>query len=289
MNEPKIQPTGSSGEQQPPPSPSIDVATNYVSTGTSVLLQTAVADVTNPRSKKSVEARLIFDSGSQRSYIRNVLDLPTIETENSIIKTFGSRDEKPKTCEYVNFALSKPSGGIHLYVNAFSVETICSPISRQNIGVAKSSYDHIPLLELADSRDGNVNMPIYILIGSDYYRQFVTGETRRGSSGGPVAIRTYLGWVLSGPVHAPSKSPVGSSVCLNNTHVLRLDIALRKEVSKFWETESIGIVPESDDSVHQQFLENIKMKDGRYEVSLPWKDKHPTLPDNHSLTCTRLR
>ena len=30
------------------------------------------------------------------------------------------------------------------------------------------------------------------------------------------------------------------------------------------------------------------MKDGRYEMSLPWKDGHLTLPDNYSLTCIRL-
>ena len=86
-----------------------------------------------------------------------------------------------------------------------------------------------------------------------------------------------------------------TSYATGNTHVLRLDTeeigetcSLRREVSRFWETESIGIVPESEDVVHQQFLNEIQMKDGRYEVSLPWKDGHPTLPDNYRLTCIRL-
>lgn len=30
------------------------------------------------------------------------------------------------------------------------------------------------------------------------------------------------------------------------------------------------------------------MKDARYEVSLPWKEMHPALPDNYSLRYSRL-
>ena len=50
----------------------------------------------------------------------------------------------------------------------------------------------------------------------------------------------------------------------------------------------MGIAPESEDVVHQQFLNKIQMKNTRYEGSLPWKETHPTLPDNYSLSCTRL-
>ncbi len=95
----KIHPPGTNGEQQSPPGPpNLGTTANYVDTETLVLLQTAVADV-NPGSKKSVKARLIFDSGSQRSYIsnriRNVLELPATGTENLLIKTFGSEQELP--------------------------------------------------------------------------------------------------------------------------------------------------------------------------------------------------
>ena len=37
-----------------------------------------------------------------------------------------------------------------------------------------------------------------MLIGSDFYWEFVTGEIICGQSG-LVAVRTILGWVLSGP------------------------------------------------------------------------------------------
>jgi len=39
-----------------------------------------------------------------------------------------------------------------------------------------------------------------MLVGSDYYWQLTTGEVIRGE-GGPIAINTKLGWVLSGSIN----------------------------------------------------------------------------------------
>ena len=75
-------------------------STFYVNAKTSVLLQTATATVSNPKSLKSVQARLIFNSGLQRSYIssriRNALELPSLHSENLVIKTFGPDSDRPK-------------------------------------------------------------------------------------------------------------------------------------------------------------------------------------------------
>ena len=72
-------------------------------------------------------------------------------------------------------------------------------------------------LELADHSDGKSCLRVDVLIGSDYYWELVTGSVCR-SAGGPTAIHTKLGWVLSGPTLASSHSQ-----CLANlvtTHVL---------------------------------------------------------------------
>ena len=74
-------------------------STFYVNAKTSVLLQTATATVSNPNSLKSLQARVIFDSGSQRSYISsrvwNALELLSLHSENLVIKTSGSDSDRP--------------------------------------------------------------------------------------------------------------------------------------------------------------------------------------------------
>ena len=42
-------------------------------------------------------------------------------------------------------------------------------------------------------------------------------------------------------------------------------------------------------SVYEKFGESIRFSDGRYEVQLPWKQAHPTIPDNYDLSLKRLR
>ena len=96
-----------------------------------------------------------------------------------------------------------------------------------------------------------------------------------------------MGWVLSGP------APEAESTCsLLTTHALTVD---SQEVSRlddtlraFWELESLGISGSSQ-SVHQEFEDNIKFKDGRYEVCLPWKKPRRLIPDNYELSRKRLQ
>ena len=41
-------------------------------------------------------------------------------------------------------------------------------------------------------------------------------------------------------------------------------------------------------SVYDEFEKEIVYKDNRYEISLPWKQSHPPLPDNYELALRRL-
>ena len=59
-----------------------------------IMLQTAQVRIYDPQdSRKFVNARLIFDSGSQKSNVlsktRNALDLPTFAQEQVVVNVFG--------------------------------------------------------------------------------------------------------------------------------------------------------------------------------------------------------
>ena len=45
---------------------------------------------------------------------------------------------------------------------------------------------------------------------------------------------------------------------------------------------------EGEQSVYDKFTQQISFKNGRYTVSLPWKESMPCLPDNYMLCCKRL-
>ena len=132
-----------------------------------------------------------------------------------------------------------------------------------------------------------------MLIGSDYYWEIMNGEVRRGTTG-PVAINTKLGWVLSGPgptLHSGLETPVLSLIAMQTVMAepeSPSNHELSNQLRAFWELESLRIL-NSDKSVHDRFKENISYKEGRYEVSLPWKEFHDPLPDNYTLSFKRLQ
>ena len=106
-------------------------------------------------------------------------------------------------------------------MTALAVPLICSPLKDQAVQFSQQSYSHLADLELADHPTEDCDSEVDVLIGNDFYWSFFTGDMKRGESG-PVAMKTSLGWVLSGPMpHAPGS---GSDVNLVTCHTLRLKV-----------------------------------------------------------------
>ncbi|KAK3732474.1 hypothetical protein QZH41_003783 [Actinostola sp. cb2023] len=188
---------------------------------------------------------------------------------------------------------------MEFYVNAYSVPTICSPLSNQAVQLAVNNYPHLRGLELADIPSNSDNVEIDVLIGADYYWNFVTGAIKRGDRPGPVAMYTKMGWVLSGPVIlSESQTNNDCSVQLNSTHILKVEADLvqmekdeqfnmKEELKKFWDLESLGI-RNDEISVYDKFTQSIQFDGRRYEAELPFKEEHPLLPDNQTPCVKRL-
>ena len=199
--------------------PSQDVKNSVTTTSTNnggrtVLLQTARAIATNNDTNSTTQVRILFDSGSQRSYVTErvcaKLRLNPIHTEKLQVNTFGGEHFKTKQCKFVRFDIHKPSSSERVTLTAISYPMICSTLP-SIMKVYK--YAYLSSLELADCpRDTGIDV-IDVLVGSDYYWNFVTGETCRGTDG-PVAIRSRLGWLLSGVVDS---SHGGANAC---THLI---------------------------------------------------------------------
>ena len=202
--------------------------------------------------------------------------------------TFGANEEHSQVCKLIRLSLAL-KGGRTKHLTLFTVPLICEPLACQPVSFCQENFNHLAGLDLADPSDGWSPLAIDILIGSDQYWKLITGETHRGNSG-PVAIHTELGWILPGPTASPTQDL--PSACLV-THTLQIESlpqdmqALDYQLKSFWELESFG-VSGSDHSVYNDFQSTVRLKDGWYEVELPWKDPHPTLPDNNQLCLRQL-
>ena len=154
------------------------------------MLQTARADVFNIETKSSVKTRILFDTGSQRCYVnekvRKHLNLKTIRTEKTLIKTFGQiNDFKMQVLDVVQLKIKHQFEEKYNFVEALVVPVICSPLKNQNISTLKQKMEFISELDLADFEDDESTHEsrVGILIGVDYYLDFFLGKTLKKLEG----------------------------------------------------------------------------------------------------------
>ena len=255
--------------------------------GGKVALQTPVANVNG---MKDDRVRVLFDSGSHRSFVTAAaaekLGLRPVRRENLSIKAFGSNEAENRMREVVEFNLVPVVGGKGVKISCFVVESIGS-ISNVHLEEVKQIYPHLNLVWFSDVCRNKEVLDIQVLIGSDYQWEFLEGEQIRGGHHEPVAIKTSLGWVLSGQLKGESFSYQDSVVNFVQADD-RSDSNILQQANKLWDLESLGIRPENDAS-KESFVDEIQFTGSRYSVKLPWKAGHGPIPQNYSTCVSRLK
>ena len=262
-----------------------------------VLLQTARATVENSDGSRSASAKILFDSGSQRSYVtdnlRAKLGLKPLSNETLRLNTFGDNKYKTQKCQVFNLNFKTCHGEI-FPISALNFPVICTPLEAK---FDISDYPHLQDLDLADCASED-RQSIDVLIGSDHYWDFITGEVIRGETG-PLAIASKFGWILSGPATtiagAENEREVVSNLIISEG--IEFDPArgtmdeITHELKRFWDVEAIGICDKATGeslTMSSELSPDIVFNGQRYEVSLPWRQDCLPLSDNYESCNGRL-
>ena len=105
-------------------------------------------------------------------------------------------------------------------IDTFVVDNTCNPLEKHDLYEIQSKYPHLSNIQLADDSNREGKMETDLLIGLDHLWKFMQNAKREvEDKQGPVAIKTGLGWILSGPVEIKHDKRL-SSVNLVSTHVL---------------------------------------------------------------------
>ena len=180
-------------------------ATHVLPSKAHILMQSAVTKISG-NNKKYYQARILFDTGSQRTFItqemKHKLKLGTMGSELLDVTTFGTLQGRRKTYDLVALTLSTEVENIK--ITALVTPVICPPLS------AKVKNLQIPPelqgLKLADPSHASENLKVDIIIGNDYYGQLITGKVIKTQNEALIAMASKFGWLLSGPIYtlAPS-------------------------------------------------------------------------------------
>ncbi|KRZ98102.1 hypothetical protein T08_16093 [Trichinella sp. T8] len=249
------------------------------------LLQSARARLYN-EDGNSMIVNCLFDSGSQRSFVKKsvaeALSLKgPFETVN--IESFGNINSKCLRVRRVKFWLTSVRDNSH---KKQMVEALCLKkiTDRPNVRLDIKQYSHFTSLQLAEDFT-DLSSTFDVLIGLDYYYDFINQAIIKGQEGEPMAIHSTLGWIICGPT--PGKVP------MKNTKMLfaKIEDHLDDILKNFWDLEAIGIKDEEkeiDSKASQLFEKTVHFDGERYEVQLPWSNKEAKLPNNYKQALDRL-
>ena len=247
------------------------------------LLKTAVAQVNVDGVQ--AEANILFDEGAQRSFMSKKLAKtmrisPHTIHESVNISAFGA----------------ELSSTAHLGVTTVNVEALTGeqiPISILVVPVIAiplhNAYHHhlrhmsyLQGLRLANPVTRSGNFDISLLIGADYYWQFVADHIVCGED--PTAMQSKLGYLLSGPL----TTPITSQVHANTLHIASTPTD-GDTTTEFWSVDSTGVTQQQSQESETDFLKQYQRScikrdsDGAYCVKFPWKQDHPPLPSNYTI------
>ena len=227
-----------------PPSPPVQVPPTSVHSVTLppkhnnvCLLKTAVARVKGQN--RCVDANILLDEGSQRSFITkelaSILDLRGPVT----ISPFGTKHPTSRHLTVSRVTLLTRSGE-ELQLSVLVVPFIATPL-QSHTSLNFLQLPHLQGLQLAHLLSSESEFAISLLVGADYYWDIVGDKVVRGS--GPTAVESKLGYLLSGPTQQGHPHSMAINVSMITTPT-QTDF----DLERFWTLESIG-VSQDDESI----------------------------------------
>ncbi|XP_073954835.1 uncharacterized protein [Choristoneura fumiferana] len=240
-----------------------------------------------------ITLRCLIDQGSQASFITEaavqLLGLKKIPHKSSI-SGLGSEESAPIASKSrVNVKISSLlNPNFTVNIDAFVLSKLTSVLPNKHIVV--ELWSELSKLELADP-SFNVPGKVDVLLGADVYGQILLDGIVKAPHGAPVAQRTSLGWILSGPIHG-NNSVYHRNISANHIHISENDL-----LKRFWELEADNFVTNpkeqytDDERKCEELFATTTQRDsaGRYIVKLPFRNTDPGCIHGKSLNVATKR
>ena len=260
-----------------------------------IILKTATVVLYGP--KGFMRVRCLLDAGSHRSYVTTkvaeTLGLKEKGFERLDISGFGegvsARSLKRLKLGLGGLNVNKPACDLE----CLETERICDPISRVAIDQWLQRIDalDLPLAEDPEELRGESwNGEIDLLIGTEHYYEILTGETKRLSPQ-LMLVESIVGWLVHGVVGEADRPDQAALMLLVKASQQEIEGAPEEMLKRIFDIDGLGGGKNQDekDPAEEQFKNSLTTEEGRYCVTLPWKDGHPLLPTYEEAASAQLR
>jgi len=288
-----------------------------------ILPATAVTVMNQDDERLNSDAYMLFDGGSQSSFITNAmakkLELRPLSEETIQISTFGSDKPMELASNVYNINI-KLKNGLYKTMRVNSLDTLTDRIK---MIICSEDLPNYQLAAELTKRTKSIIKRPDILIGSDYMWELIESHGHISLENGYNILNSKLGPVLCGKLKTNDSESINRRKlkAIRHSYNVKVLVKLKKEelnkkrklppiekkftkrikeedplnetLEKFWSLDGMGIndcpMSNDDEVAMQQFKETVQFVDGRYEVQWPWKSASPDLPTNFGLCWGRLR
>jgi len=244
--------------------------------------------VTSPESGVSVQTYALLDSGSNVTMCSDNLlgRLQTKGRPEGMTLTTLEKSRSQSVAQVVRLIVTSLDGG----------DEVCLPrvFSRRDLHLNQGSlvteeevaqWPHLREVPFCHARIEEVTL----LIGQDCPEALTPLTTIAGRAGEPYAIRTRLGWTISGPVSQQKQQPPEAFFTVQEALS-----QLQMKVDRFWQLESGGVFEQErgmsveDRKALEMWRAGVRYQDGHYTLPIPFRVLPPKLPDNRAMALKRL-
>ncbi|XP_046145685.1 uncharacterized protein LOC123989002 [Osmia bicornis bicornis] len=249
-----------------------------------MLLATALVKVSSPGGDVCV-VRALLDQGSEVSFatesLAQQLSLPRRQANVPVSGIGAGRTVVTRGSSTFKISSLKDPP-FDLEVNALILPKLTDYVVDRQLNVAY--LPHLHGIQLADP-DPSRPRRIDLILGVEVYNAVLLPEVIRGPPHTPIAQRTHLGWIVSGPT---SHQPDDASSAAPSSLQCNVDRDLLDLLQRFWAQEEYSTncesqLSEADLQCEQHFVNTHKRDEtGRFIVRLPLSRDVSHLGDSRS-------
>ena len=270
---------------------SVNNATTEYNSRSFVLLKVVPLRVTAENGRPLTTYAMLDSAAFSLMITSNIVDKLQLQgvPEKVSINTVTQRDQNLELCK-VKFQISSATQGSPSFpvYHAFTVK-----ILNVSDRYCPSQLDLSPWLHLSGLQLPNTAVDVNevsVLTGQHVPQVHLVLDYCWGDSpqSQPYGMKTPFGWCVAGPTNGKEdeNKPVALSVFEFDWAEDKRDMKLHEQVEKFWALESHGFRSDGtsnsleDERALEILKKTTKLKDGRYEVGLLWRNDNPELPNN---------
>lgn len=234
-----------------------------------------------------VETYAFLDPGSNTTFctdqLINHLGISGEQTELSL--TTMNSDNVMRKCQRVTLQVyDLEEKNCVVLPKVFSCPKL--PVSTKDIPqqIDVDRWQHLEGIQLP-----SIYSDVDLLIGNDVVKALEPKQVIESQDGGPYAVRTVLGWTINGPLgrretQTHTANRIHSDVQLNEQFEQYCNIEFN-DTKHHDDTTAMSL---EDKRALHIMEESATLKDGHYEVALPWRSFPPELSNNKVIAEQRL-